>query len=302
MIDKSNAAQRRRSQEVSQSDSTEVLETIGNRVHTIRARKGLSRKVLSQLSGVSERHLAQLESGTGNISILLLHRIAEAIGVPLQELLAESKPPAIDDAMLVSLVRQATPAQREQLISMLTPGIPGGAAAARGQRIALLGLRGAGKSTLGGLVAGDLGLPFVELNDEIESDSGLAVSEIFSLYGQTGYRRLEHQCLRVMIKRYEKVLLAPAGGIVAQPETFEMLLRSFHTVWLRAHPEEHMARVRAQGDKRPMAGDPAAMEELLTILKSREPLYARSDITFDTAGRSVAQCRRELTQKLSDWL
>lgn len=278
------------------------LQQVGVRVRTARTRRGMSRKVLAQESGVSERYLAQLETGNGNISILLLRQIADATGVKVQDLVTENDQAAPEILSILELARRATPAQREDIIDSLTHMLNSSGTDLKASRIALIGLRGAGKSTLGRFVAEDLKIPFIELNHEIEHDSGLAIPEIFALYGQDGYRRLEQRCLRSIIDRHSKVILAVAGGIVAEATTYEMLLRSFHTVWLQASPEEHMDRVRAQGDRRPMAGNPAAMNDLRSILESRQQLYSNAEVTFDTSAKTVAQCREELTELLSTQL
>lgn len=275
------------------------LQEVGTRVRNARTRHGMSRKVLAKESGVSERYLAQLETGSGNISILLLRQVADAIGLKLQDLVTEAEEDGPDLLSILELARRASPLQREEVIDHLTGMLDRSGANLKASRIALIGLRGAGKSTLGRLVAEDLEIPFIELNHEIEHDSGLAIPEIFALYGQDGYRRLEQRCLRSVIDRHSRVVLAVAGGIVAEANTYEMLLRSFHTIWLQAKPEEHMERVRAQGDGRPMAGNPAAMNDLRSILESRQQLYANAELTFNTSTKTVTQCRQELGHLLA---
>ena len=243
--------------------SSTILTAIGVRVRAARKMHRLSRKALAVRSGVSERHLAQLETGAGNISILLLHRIAGALGVRLADLVAEPK--------IVNDTRKA-------------------------KRVALIGLRGAGKSTLGQCAARELGVPFAEMNERIAADAGLSPAEIFALYGEDGYRRFEARTLAGTADRSEPVILTIGGGIVSKPATYELLLTRFHTVWLRATPEEHMARVLAQGDERPMSGDPQALDALRDILDSRIAQYGRADATIDTAHRPVDDCARELTE------
>jgi len=271
------------------------LTELGQRVRTVRAVRGLSRKELSRISGLSERYIAQLEGGQGNVSILLLRRIAGAIGARLDDLLPIPDMPR-DWPILRDLLRTATPDRISEVRELLSgrSRVPGPPA----ERVALIGLRGAGKSTLGRKVAAELGWSFVELNREIEQENGLSVAEIFALYGQEGYRRLEQAALRRLISRPGPMILATGGGIVAEPVTFELVLGSFFTIWLKAQPEEFMRRVREQGDLRPMGDDRSAMEELRAILHNREPLYARAHAAVDTSNRSVDESAVELRQQI----
>jgi XRE family transcriptional regulator, aerobic/anaerobic benzoate catabolism transcriptional regulator len=265
---------------------TLFLEQLGQRVRTMRALHGMSRKVLAKVSGISERYIAQLESGKGNVSIVLLRRVSNAMGAHLEDLIPATEP-APDWPVLRDLLRKATPNQIAQAKEVLSGN---GASAQRRMAfagIALIGLRGAGKSTLGKMLAKKIGWSFVELNKEIEAQNGLSVAEIIALYGQEGFRRMEQAALGQLLARKELMVLATGGGIVSEPLTFDLILSSFYTIWLKAEPEEHMARVRRQGDLRPMADDRSAMAELRTILLSREPLYARASAVVDTAGLSV---------------
>ncbi|HEU0149352.1 MAG TPA: helix-turn-helix transcriptional regulator [Bradyrhizobium sp.] len=263
---------------------TGFLEGLGQRVRTMRALRGMSRKVLAKVSGISERYIAQLEGGKGNVSIVLLRRVANAMGAPLEDLIpgGELQP---DWPVIRDLLRKATPSQIAQAKELLS----GGSAPLRRafSGIALIGLRGAGKSTLGKMLAERIGWSFVELNKEIERQNGLSVAEIIALYGQEGFRRMEQAALVQLLARKELMVLATGGGIVSEPVTFDLILKSFYTIWLKAEPEEHMGRVRSQGDLRPMADDRSAMAELRNILISREPLYARANAMVDTAGLTV---------------
>jgi XRE family aerobic/anaerobic benzoate catabolism transcriptional regulator len=261
------------------------LEQLGQRVRNMRALHGMSRKVLAKVSGISERYIAQLESGKGNVSIVLLRRLSHAMGAHLEDLIPSTEP-SPDWPVIRDLVRKATLSQIAQAKDILA----GHAATAQRMAfagIALIGLRGAGKSTLGKMLAKKIGWSFVELNKEIEAQNGLSVAEIIALYGQEGFRRMEQTALGQLLPRKELMVLATGGGIVSEPLTFDLVLSSFYTIWLKAEPEEHMARVRGQGDLRPMADDRSAMAELRTILRSREPLYARASAVVDTAGLSV---------------
>lgn len=264
---------------------------VGDRVRRARERKGITRKRLSELSQVSQRYLAQLEGGDGNISIALLHRIATALDHRIEWLVCEDDPWSSEGAQIASLYGAATTSQRQRVLQILSPDQP---SQARRQRICLIGLRGAGKSTLGRMLGESLDIPFVELNRDIEEQSGMPVNEVMALYGQEGYRRLERQALERIVGKTDCLVLAVAGGIVAEPETYSFLLRNFHAIWLKATPEEHMQRVRMQGDERPMAGNPKAMEELNSILASREALYARAEATVNTGEQSLLESKAAL--------
>jgi XRE family transcriptional regulator, aerobic/anaerobic benzoate catabolism transcriptional regulator len=276
------------------------LVELGQRVRRMRALRGMSRKTLSRASGVSERYIAQLESGLGNPSITLLRRVAGATGRPLEDLISsEPASQAQEWALIRELMRRASPEAMRAAKALLAGDRlkaepPTGALSTPVERVALIGLRGAGKSTLGRLTAERLGWNFIELNKEIERETGLSIAEVFSLYGQDGYRRLELAALEQVLARKGAMMLATAGGIVAEPVTFELLRSSCFTVWVKAKPAEHMSRVREQGDLRPMADDKAAMAELMTILSSREPLYARADAVVDTSSEDVETSVSEL--------
>jgi XRE family aerobic/anaerobic benzoate catabolism transcriptional regulator len=252
----------------------------------MRALRGMSRKVLAKVSGISERYIAQLESGKGNVSIVLLRRVSGAMGAHVEDLIPSSDP-VQDWPVIRDLLRKASPAQIAQAKDVLAGGATSTHKRPAFSGISLIGLRGAGKSTLGKRLAEKIGWKFVELNKEIERQNGLSVAEIINLYGQEGFRRMEQAALGQLLARKELMVLATGGGIVSEPLTFDLILTSFYTIWVKAEPEEHMARVRGQGDLRPMAEDPSAMAELRNILLSREPLYARANAVVDTAGLSV---------------
>ena len=257
---------------------------VGDRVRKARQRKGIARRVLAERSGVSQRYLAQLENGTGNISIALLLKVANALDHKVEWLVGEDDPWNSEASRVAEFYRSAKAEQRQRIMQILDPDRP---AQLRRQRICLIGLRGAGKSTLGRLLGTELDVPFVELHREIEEQSGMPVGEVMALYGLEGYRRLERQALERVVATHDCLVLAVAGGIVSEPETYGFLLRNFHTIWLKATPDEHMSRVRAQGDERPMAGNPKAMEELKSILTSREGLYAKAEAMVNTSGKTV---------------
>jgi XRE family transcriptional regulator, aerobic/anaerobic benzoate catabolism transcriptional regulator len=243
------------------------LHALGQRVRLNRMRRGMTRRILAAQSGVSERYISAVEAGTGNGSILLLRALALALNVGLRDLL--------EDATELGVV-----------VTERDPGFRG--------RIALIGLRGAGKSTLGSLLAAQTGVPFVELDREIEKDAGLGLGEIMELHGQAGFRRLERGVLDRVIAACPAAVIAAGGGIVAETATFQRLLDACLTVWVKAAPEVHMQRVIDQGDMRPMRDNKRSMDDLRAILASREALYARADIHIETTGRSVAATLAEL--------
>lgn len=263
---------------------TGLITRVGERVRKARERKGIPRRVLSEMSGVSPRYLAQLEAGEGNISIGLLQRVAIALDHRIDWLMGEEDPWTSDALRVADLFRGANMDIQNAVLRTLNPEP---VESKRAHRICLIGLRGAGKSTLGALAGQALSLPFVELNNEIEEQSGMPVNEVIALYGQEGYRRLEAQAIGRVISTHDDMILAVAGGIVGEPETFNLLQGHFHTIWLRATPEEHMTRVRDQGDERPMAGNLEAMDQLRSILTSRETLYGKALAQLDTSGQSI---------------
>ena len=265
------------------------LVALGERVRSLRARKGMTRRALSIASEVSERHLANLELGVGNASILVLRQIAQALDCDLAELLGDETATSPEWLLIRDLLR----GRRDEDLRRARVGLTelfgeAGKPAARSRRIALIGLRGAGKSTLGQMLADDLDMPFVELNSVIERVAGCSLSEIHNLYGPTAYRRYERRALEETVQLYPDAVIATPGGIVSDAATFNLLLSQCFTVWLKASPEEHMERVIAQGDLRPMSGNQEAMEDLKRILAGRAAFYGKADLAFDTSGKVLA--------------
>lgn len=267
------------------AEEAAFLEKVGHRVRELRERDGLTRRSLAAQADVSERYLGQLETGEGNISIMLLRRLAMALGVPISELL-DTEPDQMERRSLRRLLQQIPRHRIPDILTRLEREV-GSEREARRNRIALIGLRGAGKSTLGRRLAQELGVPFLEMDREIEEESGLPLSELFSLYGQAGYRRFEGRCLSRIVEEYPRAVLSVGGGVVSEAGTYDFLLANCMTVWLRASPSEHMQRVIAQGDMRPMAESHEAMEDLKRILAGREPQYRKADEIVDTSGASV---------------
>jgi XRE family aerobic/anaerobic benzoate catabolism transcriptional regulator len=275
-------------------DLGEFLRRVGERVRTMRSRRGMSRKLLARQSKVSERYLAQLEGGRGNFSIVLLRRVAHAIGVPLPELVDDRPDRSVDTLLLNQFLDRLAPGDLAAARDLLLARFSGPSSDMRAQRIALIGLRGSGKSTLGGALAARLDIPFIELDREIERQSGIKLSQLFELFGQEVFRRNERTALEAILHRQSRFVLATGGSLVTEPATFELLSSCCRTVWLKAQPEEHMRRVIEQGDLRPMANNHRAMDDLIAILGSREPLYAKADIILDTAGKTPEQSLQEL--------
>jgi XRE family transcriptional regulator, aerobic/anaerobic benzoate catabolism transcriptional regulator len=246
------------------------LSQLGDRVRAWRTEHGMTRKALAVASGVSERYLAQLEAGQGNISVLLLRRVAQAMSVPVESLVREH---AGEDGTR--------------------------------RRIALLGLRGAGKSTLGAKLAAAMGAPFVELDREVEREAGSKLGEVFAMYGQEAFRRFERRALERVLRTHESAVIAAGGSLVTDPDTYRLLLDNCHTVWLKAKPEEHMNRVIAQGDMRPfeggkMHGRSAALDEIRKLLADRDRLYSQADVTVDTTGKPFKESFSELKRTLTE--
>jgi XRE family aerobic/anaerobic benzoate catabolism transcriptional regulator len=260
------------------------LITLGERLKSLRARRGLTRKALARMADVSERHLANVESGVGNASIQFLRQLTLVLNCSLAEMIGDETASSPEWLMIREILRgrsEAELAQARGAISDLfeTPT----SESARRQRVALVGLRGAGKSTLGQMLADAWMVPFVELNRQIEALAGCSIAEIHALYGATAYRRYEYRALEDAIRRFPTAVIATPGGIVSDPATFNLLLSHCYTVWLKATPEEHMDRVLAQGDKRPMSGNREAMDDLKNILESRAQFYSKADLTYDTS-------------------
>jgi XRE family aerobic/anaerobic benzoate catabolism transcriptional regulator len=260
----------------------------------------MTRKQLARDSGVSERYLAQIEGGHGNISVLVLRQLVQALNISVDGLLFEGPEPPVELVHAIEFLRRMPLDDLKLARQMLLHQFGGVDPAARHRRIALIGLRGAGKSTLGAALAERLEMPFLELDRLIEQESGLTLSLIFDFRGQAGFRELERRCLEDVVKRYPCFVLATGGSLVSEPGTFERLLFSCFTVWLRASPEEHMQRVITQGDMRPMANNRDAMSDLKRILTEREVLYSKADIQVDTAGRAFEESLEMLMQALRD--
>jgi XRE family aerobic/anaerobic benzoate catabolism transcriptional regulator len=270
------------------------LRRLGERVRVLRNQRGMTRKALAQHAKVSERYLAQLEAGLGNGSIILLRRIARAIGLPVTQLVQEGADPALDMVLLSQFLERLPPSALAEARNMLLKRFSTPSEETRRKRIALIGLRGGGKSTLGKLLAERLDVPFIELDREIEKRSGTTLSAIFDMFGQETFRRAEREALDEVLRRHSSFVVATSGSIVTEPGTLELLLASCFTVWVRAEPAEHMNRVMAQGDMRPMANSTRAMDDLVSILRSREPLYAKAEIALSTSGKTPEQALAEL--------
>ena len=276
----------------------EFLRAFGERVRGERARRGMSRKLLAKHAGISERYLTQLESGKGNVSLLLLRQVADALGLPLTRLV-DDETVAPEMTLVRQFLSRLAPAQLQQAYSALTAQFPTDVAEGRTQRVALVGLRGAGKTTLGSALSRELSVPFFELDREVERLAATPLGSIIELYGQQAYRRYELQALQELLASHVRFVVATGGSIVSETATYELLLRTCFTVWVRTTPEEHMRRVVEQGDLRPMAGSQQAMDDLRRILEERSELYGRADLAIDTTGRPAEESVRELLAQIS---
>lgn len=275
------------------------LASLGERLKLLRARRGLTRKALAQLAGVSERHVANVESGVGNASVQFLRQLCGVLNCSLAEMTGDETASSPDWLMIREILRGRSDEElaraRAALADLFDSPV---SERSRRQRIALIGLRGAGKSTLGRLLADRLGAPFIELSAHIEQLAGCSIAEIHALYGQTAYRRYEQRALEEAIRHHAQAVIATPGGIVSEPATFNLLLSHCYTVWLKASPEEHMSRVLAQGDRRPMSGNREAMDDLKRILESRAQFYSKADKTFDTSDMSAERAFAQLIEQV----
>lgn len=271
---------------ISQNADEIFLSSVARSVRSARARRGMTRKQLAHDAGVSERHLAQLEMGEGNTSIVLLRRITIALNISLSDLFMDVIEPQPEKRFIQNLLERLPDHRLPEVAQKLIREF-GEDVKLRWSRLALIGLRGAGKSTLGAKIAKEFKAPFVELDAEIEKDAGIPLAEIISLYGQSGYRRIERQTLERVLQQHERVMISVGGGVVSEKENYDYLLKNCFTIWIKAQPEEHMARVIAQGDFRAMENNDEAMEDLRRILEAREPLYEKADGVVDTSGDTV---------------
>lgn len=278
-----------------------LLQAFGERLRMLRARRGMTRRALAGAARVSERYLAILESGAGNPSLVIFHQISQALECSLAELFGDITTSSPEWLLLRELLGGCDDDQLRRAHVAIATSLGIGVDPLKGRRIALIGLRGAGKSTLGAMLAKSLEVPFIELSRRIEQIAGYTIREIYDLYGASAYRRYEHSAVEQIMESEQEVVLATPGGLVSEPATFNLLLEHCTTVWLKALPEEHMARVAAQGDMRPMAANPEAMDDLRRILDGRSAFYAKANVTIDTAGKDPDASLQELQIALREW-
>ena len=271
-----------------------VSAAVGRLVRMSRAKRGMTRRQLAQASGASERYLAQIEGGEGNPSVIVLDAIAHALDVPIADLLPRANGAPAAMARILDILGRVPATELPVIADLIEARLGEDRAGARARRIALIGLRGAGKSTLGRRLADELGFPFIELDRLVEQDYGAHVSDLIEMAGLATFRRYERACLERVLDREEAAVIAAAGGIVSNAQTFALLLRRCHTVWIKARPQEHMSRVMQQGDFRPMATSRQAMADLAAILDARASDYARAQVELDTSGDTVERSLKKL--------
>ena len=275
-----------------------IARSIGTKVRAGRKRIGITRKQLAVSADVSERYLNELENGEANASVGILVKVADALGQDFASLVvpadndAQPSPTTPPHAGLAALIASMSLAEQASALPILAGHLDERRRQSKG--IALLGLRGAGKSTLGRRLAERHHLPFVSVTREIEARAGMSLADLFNLGGPDAYRALENDVIAEMTRRDSPIVLETAGGIVGNSEALDMIHAAFKTVWLKATPEEHLARVAGQGDTRPMHGNPKALEHLRTLLAAREPDYARAECVIDTSGRTIEACLADL--------
>lgn len=281
--------------------ATQFAADVGKLVRRGRAKRGITRRQLAGDSGISERYLAQIESGHGNPSVIVLKAIADAFEMPVAGLLPADGARSTAMSGIADMIGRLPQTEWPAIAELIEQRVHDNAAADRARRIALVGLRGAGKSTLGKMLADKLGYPFVELNRVVEQEYGASVSMLIEMSGVNTFRRYERKCLERVLADNDRIVIATAGGIVASAETYALLLRRTHTVWVQARPQEHMSRVMEQGDFRPMAENREAMADLVAILEARRADYAQAEAELDTAGESVDKSAGRLLRLVQDW-
>ncbi len=289
-------ADEKRAADAQRADYAAFAAAVGRLVRLARAKRGATRRQLAQDSGASERYLAQIESGQGNPSVIILKSIADALDLPIIELLPRSNGDARAMAHVLDAIGRVPPSELPALVELIESHSGLDQAGDRARRIALVGLRGAGKSTLGRLLAQRLRCPFIELDRLVEQDYGARIHDLIEMAGLATFRRYERACLERVIDEHAAAVIATAGGIVANPETYALLLRRTHTVWIKARPDEHMSRVMEQGDFRPMAKNREAMGDLVAILEARRADYARAQVELDTSGETVERSFEKLRE------
>jgi XRE family transcriptional regulator, aerobic/anaerobic benzoate catabolism transcriptional regulator len=279
------------------------LAALGREVRRSRAKRGMTRRQLADASRTSERYLAQIESGAGNPSVTVLRAIAQALDLPAAALLGEPSANTAARAALLDLVARLPDSALAELTELIEARlVPAAQGADRARRVALVGLRGAGKSTLGRMLARHLGWPFIELDRVVEQDYGASIPDMIEMAGTATFRRHERAALQRVIAGHEAAVITTAGGIVSDRESYALLLRRSHTIWIKARPEEHMGRVMAQGDFRPMAANREAMADLVAILEARGADYARAEAQLDTSDEAVEQSCAKLQRMVADML
>ena len=277
-----------------------ILNNLGHTIRKYRSQRGMNRQTLATKSNISLRYLAQLEVGNGNPSITILKNISYALNITLEHLLFSDSTKNTEVAYIKNKIDHYTQHQISTLLEFIDNIERKKIVKLNKNRIALIGLRGAGKSTLGNMYSKEYKIPIYEVTKEIEKIGGMNINEVIEFGGQGMYRRLEYTAINNLYKKKKNLIILTGGSIVSEKETFSFLLKNFYTIWIKASPEEHMKRVIKQGDLRPISSNPKAMDDLNNILKERQYLYSKAASIVNTENKDKISSYKELVDKIKN--